>query len=88
MQSQLSDPLLTEITLSSNTQPLDLVLHHAQITGTGRKIANHQSPFHQEEPASQPINTIDLFSNESYENLDVEGLSAMESNGKKTGAGA
>lgn len=83
MQSQLSDPLLTEITLSSNTQPLDLVLHHAQITGTGRKFANHQSPFYQEEPASQPINTIDLFSNESYENLDVEGLSAMESNGKE-----
>ena len=80
------DPLVAQISLrESSGHPLDLLLHGIRVADAPSerktdKVIAAASPSAQT-PDHAAMRTVNLFSNEALDNVVVEGLSGLESNG-------
>jgi hypothetical protein len=82
------DSLVAEISLRDTSgQPLDILLHSVRVAGADTEKKADEMTATKALPSTQTpdhvgIRTINLFSSEAPEDILVEGLSGLESNGK------
>jgi hypothetical protein len=82
------DSLVAEISLRDPSgQPLDILLHGSRVAGADTKKKADEVIATKAPPSTQTLDhagmrTINLFRSEAHEDILVEGLSGLESNGK------
>jgi hypothetical protein len=82
------DSLVAEISLRDTSgRPLDILLHGIRWAGTDAKketdgVIASKPPLSTQTPDHAGMRTINLFRNDASEDISVEGLSGLESNGK------
>lgn len=87
---QWKDSLVAEISLrDAYGQPLNLLLHGVQVAGvdqdkTANKVSASEDAALPKIPKPAGMRSINLISNEEPEDILVEGLSGLESNGKES----
>lgn len=88
--TQCQDPLVAEISLRDTSgQPLDILLHGVRMVAADTDKATNKVIATEALSSTQILNhagmrTINLISNEEPEDILVEGLSGLESNGKES----